>query len=36
MTTRVFEVFCLKVWRPRNINAGLLLIFVSEANPQQE
>jgi hypothetical protein len=30
MTTRVFEVFRLKVWRPCNI-AGLLLIFVSEA-----
>jgi hypothetical protein len=31
MTTRVFEVFRLKVWRPCNINADLLLIFVSEA-----
>jgi hypothetical protein len=31
MTTRVFEVFCLKVWRLCNINASLLLIFVLEA-----
>ena len=31
MTTRVFEVFCLKVWRLCNINACLLLIFVLEA-----